>query len=249
MQHTQYGFGPPKQPIAWTTSSRILDAGWYAASAFYLKPELPKEVDPDAVVAEKKANKGWTEPPRRFSEAALIGALEELRIGRPSTYAVIVPVLNAKSYSHPTNTTLQSTLKGQVANFYLGLYFPELVDPTFTSRMEEMLDKVEQGEITRKEALQAIWSPIAARIDTVPPLQSEDLCPKCQTELKVAGGPSLWCPACKVYYGIDMDLASIKRFEPRFYPGECKECHAPKLEMAQSKYGRYVWCRACKKIQ
>lgn len=245
------GYGHKDNPIAWILGRKLVDPGWYATSAFYLKPDF-HAIDPESELETKEVQKGWTEPPRRFTEAGLVRQMEEEGIGRPSTYSIVVPTLYGKRYIHQAGSILNATLKGQVTSAYLEQELPELVAPLFTAKMEALLDKIEQGEITRKECLDLIWVPIVPRLDDISELTTKEKC-TCGADLKVVTGrkgPYLLCvePECEHWFGIEPNsIGQLVKFESVDYPGECRICGKQALKTGQSQYGKYFWCTECDK--
>jgi DNA topoisomerase I len=98
-----------------------------------------------------------TQPPKRFSEASLIKALEENGVGRPSTYATIISTLYAREYIERENKSLRPTAAGMEVNDFLVGRLPELFEVKFTARMEEELDSVEEGEVHWTEMMRGFY--------------------------------------------------------------------------------------------
>ena len=92
----------------------------------------------------------FTQPPAHFTEAALVRALEELGIGRPSTYAPTITTIIARRYVIKENKNLYASEIGQVVNNMMKEAFPSIVDVNFTAYMEDLLDKVEEGTVQWK---------------------------------------------------------------------------------------------------
>lgn len=250
MEYLQLGFGTKGDPVVWITGSKFIDPGWHAAAAYYLKPNL-QEIPEDVEIQERKISKSWTEPAKRYTEALLIHKLEEEEIGRPSTYASILPTLVGKSYVYQAGFSIQSTMKGLFVSAYLESAFPELADPSFTAIMEHKLDLIEQGEIDRYTALREIWLPLTKRMEEASSPSTAAICTKGHPLIVIAGnqGPYLYCSTCDKMHGIDIKDQTITLFQPSSYIGQCSKCNAEKLQTAQSKYGRYVWCKECNQVQ
>jgi DNA topoisomerase-1 len=107
----------------------------------------------------------FTEPPPRFSEASLVKALEEYGIGRPSTYASIIQVLQNREYVYLDNRRFKPSDVGRaVANFLTG-HFMQYVDYDFTAKLEDELDSVAAGEAAWVPLLERFWKPFKATID------------------------------------------------------------------------------------
>ncbi len=109
----------------------------------------------------------FTEPPPRYTEASLVKALEEKGIGRPSTYATIISTIEERGYVRKGKGALEPTLLGLVATDFLKRYFPLTVEEDFTAKMEESLDRISAGELSRLEVLQGFYGPFAAQLARV----------------------------------------------------------------------------------
>lgn len=99
-----------------------------------------------------------TQPPKRYSEAALIKALEENGVGRPSTYATIITTLYNREYVERDNKSLRPTTAGMEVNDFLIGRLPDLFEVKFTARMEEELDGVEAGKVHWTEMMRGFYS-------------------------------------------------------------------------------------------
>ena len=95
---------------------------------------------------ELKPEQKFTQPPARYTEAALIKALEENGIGRPSTYAPIITTIIDRDYVEREQKKLIPTTLGRVINDLMMQQFPDIVDVKFSAQMEKNLDKVENGQ-------------------------------------------------------------------------------------------------------
>lgn len=95
---------------------------------------------------EIKPNQHFTQPPSRYTEASLIKTLEELRIGRPSTYSPIISTILSREYIVLKNKSFEPTELGMLVNNLLEEYFKDIIDEKFTADLEEKLDKIAEGE-------------------------------------------------------------------------------------------------------
>ncbi|MFQ6090886.1 MAG: DNA topoisomerase, partial [Candidatus Bipolaricaulia bacterium] len=109
----------------------------------------------------------FTEPPSRYSEAGLVKALEEKGIGRPSTYATIVSTIGERGYVRKEKGVLRPTLLGFVATDFLKEYFPLTVEEDFTARMEERLDQISEGKLSRLDLLRDFYHPFEQQLSKV----------------------------------------------------------------------------------
>ncbi|MFH1678983.1 MAG: type I DNA topoisomerase [Candidatus Omnitrophota bacterium] len=107
----------------------------------------------------------FTKPPSRYSEATLVKALEEEGIGRPSTYAPIIHTIVNRDYVRRIRGYFNPTELGFKVCDLLVEYFPKIVDPKFTARLEEELDKIEEGECSRVKVLHDFYQSFKSRLD------------------------------------------------------------------------------------
>src|SRR5476649_2977412 len=107
---------------------------------------------------ELAVNQHFTEPPPRFSEASLVKRMEELGIGRPSTYASILQVLKDRGYVRLEKKRLYGEDKGRVVVAFLENFFARYVEYDFTAGLEEQLDKISNNEISWQQVLQNFWT-------------------------------------------------------------------------------------------
>jgi DNA topoisomerase-1 len=107
----------------------------------------------------------FTQPPPRFSEASLVKELEELGIGRPSTYAQIISVIVDRGYVELDQRRFKPTDLGEVVSKLLVRIFPNIFDVAFTSRMEDQLDKVEEGEVEWRKLLAEFYPGFVERLE------------------------------------------------------------------------------------
>ncbi|MEE8593035.1 MAG: type I DNA topoisomerase [Candidatus Bipolaricaulota bacterium] len=126
-------------------------------------PENVKAGD-SLTIEDIETRQKFTEPPRRYSEAGLINLLEKEGIGRPSTYASIISVIQERGYSIRDGGSLRPTLLGQMVVDFLQRFFAETIDPQFTAHMEEDLDQIEDGDMSRQAALDKFYGPFSARL-------------------------------------------------------------------------------------
>ncbi len=117
--------------------------------------ELNERVPVSAITSTQH----FTEPPARFSEASLVKKLEELGIGRPSTYASIISVLADRRYVELQQRRFFPTVMGETVERVMVKKFPDIFNVRFTALMEEELDKVEVGKLAWQSALSEFWTP------------------------------------------------------------------------------------------
>jgi DNA topoisomerase-1 len=213
----------------------------------------------------------FTEPPRRYSEAGLINLLEREGIGRPSTYASIVSVIQDRGYAVKDGGSLRPTLLGQMVVDFLRRHFAETVNPRFTAHLEEDLDEIEEGDMSRLEALNEFYGPFSERLaaleasvegggDRVFQVPSDVTCDVCGSPMELRywkGSFFLGCtdyPTCRntvnlppdlrVQYGADgvkVKEALAAAAAEHRRTIPCPACGG-EMEMKTGRFGRYYKC-------
>ena len=118
----------------------------------------------------------FTQPPARYTEASLVKKLEELGIGRPSTYATIMSTIVDRKYvEQDKQRRFHPTPGGWVISAYLSKYFDELVDVNFTAKTEDTLDDVSNGKKDKLSALRNFWTPTSAMIDSAKGVKTTEI--------------------------------------------------------------------------
>ena len=135
----------------------------------------------------------FTQPPARYSEASLIKAMEELGIGRPSTYARIVQVLQEREYVAMDKKRMVPTELGMVLVAFLCAYFDRYVDYHFTAALEAQLDDVSEGKLPWKQVLRDFWDPFYQTIQSCQDLTVAQVLEHIQKDV-IAQTES--CPQC-----------------------------------------------------
>ena len=139
----------------------------------------------------------FTEPPPRFNEASLIKKLEELGIGRPSTYAPIISTIIERFYVERLEKKFIPTELGIVVTDFLVQNFPDVFDYAFTAQMEDELDEIARGERAWRPTLAEFYKPFAAKLENVfdkaerVKIEAEvtdKVCPKCGKNLQIKFG-------------------------------------------------------------
>ena len=114
---------------------------------------------------ELKGEQHFTQPPSHYTEASLVKALEELGIGRPSTYAPTITTILGRRYVIKENKNLYVTELGEVVNKLMTKSFPAIVDVNFTATMEGLLDKVEDGDVKWKSVIRNFYPDLATAVE------------------------------------------------------------------------------------
>jgi DNA topoisomerase-1 len=145
----------------------------------------------------------FTEPPPRFSEAALVKRMEELGIGRPSTYASILQVLQDRGYVRIDKKRLIPEDKGRVVVGFLESFFQRYVEYDFTASLEEQLDKVSNNEMNWKKVLEDFWTGFIGAVNDIKELRItqvldalNDLLEPHIFPAREDGAPVRQCPQC-----------------------------------------------------
>ena len=120
---------------------------------------------------EISATQHFTEPPPRYSEASLVKRMEELGIGRPSTYASILQVLRDRGYVRLDKKRLVPEDKGRVLVAFLENFFARYVEYDFTASLEEQLDKISNNELPYKDVLRDFWRDFIGAVDNIKELR------------------------------------------------------------------------------
>lgn len=124
-----------------------------------IEQEIPVLKQGEILKAEKiEPNQHFTQPPSRYTEATLIKTLEELGIGRPSTYSPIISTILNRKYVTLKNKSFEPTELGNLVNDVLQEYFKDIVDEKFTAELEDKLDKIAEGEYNWRNVVENFYS-------------------------------------------------------------------------------------------
>lgn len=157
-------------------------------------------------LASVDANQHFTQPPAHYNEASLVKALEELGIGRPSTYAPTITTILARRYVVKENKNLYVTELGEVVNNMMKEAFPSIVDVNFTANMEALLDGVEEGDVKWKTVISNFYPDLDEAVRqaekeleevTIADEVSDEVCELCGRQMVIKYGPHgrfLACP-------------------------------------------------------
>lgn len=194
------------------------------------------------------ASQHFTEPPPRFSEASLIKELEDKGIGRPSTYASIISIIQDRGYVEKEGKALHPTELGEKVWESLAQLFNDIFEVDFTARMETELDKVEGSKEEWQDVVRFFYEPLQAdlekfgdRRDELKKLVQEETdedCPKCGKKLIKKwsrNGPFLACPGfpeCRYSKSLEEEETLEKK---------CPECGG-ELRYKSGRFGRFIAC-------
>jgi DNA topoisomerase-1 len=224
-------------------------------------PDLEKG---DKVVCKEITPKQhFTQPPPRYNEASLVKALEEHGIGRPSTYATIITVIQTRKYVEKKDKALVPTLLGRTVCKQLVNQFAEIMDYKFTAGMEEKLDKIAEKQAVWNVVLKEFYTPFMEVVNSVMKtaqkvvIESDKVCPNCGRKMLVRtsrfGSQFLGCsgyPECKTIISLNnsVELDSEndnKTNEPQVTDEKCEKCGGS-MVMKIGPYGKYLECTECK---
>jgi DNA topoisomerase-1 len=183
---------------------------------------LPPMAERDPLrLGEVAATQHFTQPPPRYSEASLVKKLEELGIGRPSTYASILSVLQDRKYVRLEKRRFIPEDRGRLVTAFLVSFFEHYVDTGFTASMEEKLDEIAEGSVEWRAMLRAFWDEFSHAVDQTKDLKISD-----------------------VIAALDEDLG------PHFFPARedgsdpraCPACATGRLGLKLGRYGSFIGC-------
>ena len=167
---------------------------------------LPAMASGDALKkGEIAPEQHFTQPPPRFSEAALVKRMEELGIGRPSTYASIISVIQDREYVRKEKGRLVPEVKGRIVTHFLELFFHRYVEYGFTAQLEESLDDVSGGRAQWKALLEAFWEEFNRKCEETKGLRNAEVIDQLNELLgdylfppRPDGSPPRQCPLCNI---------------------------------------------------
>lgn len=147
-------------------------------------------------------NQHFTQPPPRYSEASLVKKLEELGIGRPSTYASIIHVLQERNYVRLEKRQFIPEERGRLVTAFLVNFFNKYVQYDFTANMEEELDEISQGHLPWKAVLTRFWGPFHETVDSTQNLRTTEVIDRLEADLNFhlfhgEDEATRVCPTCK----------------------------------------------------
>jgi DNA topoisomerase-1 len=167
------------------------------------------------------ATQHFTEPPPRYSEASLIKRMEELGIGRPSTYASIMQVLKDRKYVRLDKRRLYPEDRGRIVVAFLESFFTKYVEYDFTADLEEKLDLISNNEVAWRDVLRDFWRDFIGTVDEIKDLKISQVIDALDELL----APHLFPPNAD---GSD--------------PRQCPGCSGGRLTLKLSKFGAFIGC-------
>ncbi len=209
---------------------------------------MSRELSGDSALSLLKLNpkQHFTQPPAHYTEASLVKALEELGIGRPSTYAPTITTILARRYVTKENKNLYVTELGEVVNQMMVEAFPSIVDVNFTANMEALLDGVEMGTVKWKTVIANFYPDLEEAVQnaekdlekvTIADEVSDEVCELCGRQMVIKYGPHgrfLACPG----------FPECRNTKPYFEKigVMCPECGKDMVMKKTQKGRRYFGC-------
>lgn len=210
-------------------------------------PKIPAlEAGEKAMPEIVKPEQHFTQPPPRYNEGSLVKALEDLGIGRPSTYATIISTIVSREYVKVEKKTLYPTEVGIIVTGIMKNAFPEIVDVKFTAGMEDSLDSIAAGENDWQKVLADFYGPFSKELEEADkkiekvkqPVKTSDkvcdICGKPMVYRKSKFGEFLGCsgyPACKNIISIAKEVGKA-----------CPECGKPLVYKNSAKGRQFISC-------
>ena len=217
---------------------------------------LPEVKEGEALtVKELLPEQHFTQPPAAFTEATLIKTLEKLGIGRPSTYVTIIETVVARGYVSRKEKTFHPTELGSVVNDLLMEHFPDILSVDFTARMEEGLDKVEEGEMPWRSVLEEFYGPFSESLSKAEEAIGEvelvdevsdvicELCGRNMVYKMGRYGKFLACPGypqCRNVKSVDKD-GNVEEKDLGESDVVCEKCGRT-MVLKKGRYGTFLAC-------
>ncbi len=211
-------------------------------------PELTEKAQ--VAPASLQPTQHFTQPLPRYTEAALVKAMESAGIGRPSTYAPTIQTIQQRNYVELIDRSLVPSELGKVVTDKLVQHFPKVFDLSFTAHMEDQLDKVEDSQAEWTEVLEEFYKPFKVQLEAATENMekaaepSEYKCEACGMDMiyKVnKNGRFLACtgyPDCKKTHPVDKDGVKQERKE---VDAECPKC-SKSMILRRSRFGPFLGC-------
>lgn len=191
---------------------------------------------------EVTPNQHFTKPPARFNEASLIKTLEELGIGRPSTYSATISTLQSRYYVILEDKRFEPTELGEAVNEILVAYFPKFVDEDFTAKMEDDLDKVADADLAWQDMVDKVYTQLAKYLevaeDEIEKVEIRDeptdiVCEKCGRNMVIKMGRYGKFLACPGFPDCRNTKALVEKVGV-----DCPDCEDGEVVIKRSKKGR-----------
>lgn len=199
----------------------------------------------------------FTQPPARYTEASLIKELEEKGIGRPSTYAAILSTIQDRKYVEKKESRFHPTELGVLVNDMLVEHFPELIDVTFTAKMEDELDEIAEGRYEWRQAVGDFYRPFDQHLEKARKemrnVKGEETptdikCEKCGNAMVIKWGKLGYFLACSGYPECKNTMnfkksedGTIEAMKEETTGENCPQCGSP-MVVKSGRFGRFFAC-------
>lgn len=207
----------------------------------------------------------FTKPPSRYSQASLIKKLEEIGIGRPSTYATIISTLQERNYVENQKNQMKPTVLGMQVNTLLSDNFTSVTSSELTANLEDNLDLISVGETNYETVIKNYWDDLNKQIDNssiniennrrkYKSTQSEEICPTCNSEMEIVigrFGEFLQCKSEKTHqfalnyreYNKILE-ESVSQYQHLCKGTKCSECQNELIvRVSKSSLKPYIACK------
>ncbi|MGR3973905.1 MAG: type I DNA topoisomerase [Candidatus Rhabdochlamydia sp.] len=214
----------------------------------------PLSVGESLDLKQVKPVQSFTKPPARFTEASLVKELEQLGIGRPSTYAAIMQKIQSRDYTTKEKGAIKPTELGQIIAKMLEDNFKQIMDVGFTANMEDLLEQIAENKVEWKTLLKQFWSDFIPTVEQAEkeafvPKELTDLeCPKCHHKLQKIWSRSKYFYGCSNYPECDYTTAvealgfNKEEYAPDFdWDQPCPQCQK-KMKLRFGKFGPFLGC-------
>lgn len=199
-------------------------------------------------IVKKSKEQAFTQPPAHYSEAKIVKIMEDVGIGRPSTYASTIAILQKRKYVSDTNGILITTEQGWKTAHVLDKYFPNVVNAEYTASMEEKLDNIVDGSESRIAILNDFYHPFMTEVEKANKIMYKDkaeptgeMCPKCGSPLVYKEGQNGKFVGCSNYPECKYVKKEPKK--PAVPTGEmCPTCGKPLVERQDKRGRKFVGC-------
>lgn len=183
----------------------------------------------------------FTQPPARFTEASLVKTLEELGIGRPSTYAPTIATILNRGYVEKQGTSLHPTELGMIVTDILNINFQKFIDVDFTAQMENKLDEIEEGNIQWKSVVSEVYEPLKEAIaeakEKIEKInmdeETDEICELCGSNMVIKYGRFGKFMACKNYPDCKNTKPLVNKVGVK-----CPKCEEGDIILRKSKKGK-----------
>ena len=200
-----------------------------------------EQVNLDSIKAEQK----FTKPPARYTEASLVKTMEEKGIGRPATYVPTITNIENRAYTEKEGKQIKPTELGCVVCDTLKKYFPDIMDITFTAKMEDTLDEISTGKDQWQEVIEDFYKDFKVELENasgtpdkveMPVVESDVICDKCGAKMIIKMGRYGKFLACPNY----PECKNIKNYD--IVVGTCPKCGKNLLEKTSKSGKKFYGC-------